>query len=288
MRRTSLTAFRVSLAATAAMAMLYAAGVDAQRRRGNDNSTFGTPVATNTIVEAPDQFFGKVVTITAGVERMVSKTTFLMDQQRMVGAKEVKAVGKPLLIIAPYLTSALGEKHYFLVRGQVVKLEPKALAQLAPGYVLDLPDEISAKYMGQPVLVAASVLNTTYVELAKKPIPPATPADVALTSAMKTISPAFNALRTAAQESKADGVKTNLAALAPAFAQTETVLGDLRHAAGTHAKEASAQVASIESALAVGNWDGVKASADALNRTCQSCHTAYRERQDDGTYRIKP
>ena len=148
------------------------------------------PVATNTIVDAPDRYFGKLVTITAGVERMTSKTTFLMDQQKVAGAKEVKAVGKPILIIAPYLTSSLDQKKYFLVRGQVVKLEPSALAKLAPDYVLDLPQEVGAKYMGLPVLVASSVLNSTYVELAKKPIPPPTQADVALTAAMKTISPA--------------------------------------------------------------------------------------------------
>jgi hypothetical protein len=277
----------ISLVAGAAFVFVLTAGVDAQRRRGNDNSAFGAPVATNTIVDAPDQYFGKVVTITAGVERMVSKTTFLMDQQKMAGPKEVKGVGKPILVIAPYLTSSLDQKKYFLVRGQVVKLEPSALAKLAPDYVLDLPLEVGAKYMGQPVLVASSVLNATYVELAKKPIPPPTQADVALTAAMKTISPAFNALRAAAQESKADIVTTNLAEIGPAFAQAESVLGTLRHAAVTQVRDARTQVASIETALAAGNWDAVKSSAAALNQTCQSCHAAHRERQDDGTFRIK-
>ena len=272
----------------AALVLVLTHGVDAQRRRGNDNSAFGAPVATNTIIDAPDQFFGKLVTITAGVERMVSKTTFLMDQQKMAGSKDVKAVGKPILIIAPYLTSSLDQKKYFLVRGQVVKLETSALARLAADYVLDLPEELGAKYMGQPVLLASSVLNSTYVELARKPIPPPTKADVALTSAMKTISPAFNTLRTAAQESNADVVKTNLAAIAPALAHAESVLGDLRHAAAAQARDARAQVASIETALAAGNWDAVKSSAAALNQTCQSCHAAHRERQDDGTFRIKP
>jgi cytochrome c556 len=277
----------ISLVASAALLVGLTSGVDAQRRRGADNSTFGSPVATNTIVDAPDQYFGKLVTITAGVERMVSKTTFLVDQQKVAGPRDVKAVGKPILVIAPYLTSSLDPKKYFLVRGQVVKLEPSALARLAPDYVLDLPEELGAKYMGQPVLVASSVLNSTYVEMARKPIPPPTKSDVALTAAMKTISPAFNALRTAAQGSKADEVKTNLAVIAPAFAQAESVLGDLRHAAAAQATEARAQVASIETALTAGNWDAVKSSAAALNQTCQSCHAAHREPQDDGTFRIK-
>src|SRR5215204_962402 len=233
MRDIRASAIGVSLVAGAAVVSVLTAGVDAQRRRGNDNSAFGAPVATNTIVDAPDQYFGKVVTITAGVERMVSKTTFLMDQHKVAGPKEVKAVGKPLLVIAPYLTSSLDQKKYFLVRGQVVKLESSALAKLAPDYVLDLPQEIGAKYTGQPVLVASSVLDARYVELAKKPIPPPTQDDLALTAAMKTISPAFNALRTAAQESQADIVTANLAEIGPAFAQAESVLGNLRHAAIT-------------------------------------------------------
>ena len=287
MRDTRSSAIGISLLAGAALVFVLTPGIDAQRRRGNDNTAFGAPVATNTIVDAPDQYFGKVVTITAGVERMISKTTFLMDQQKVAGPKEVKSVGKPILVIAPYLTSSLDQKKYFLVRGQVVKLDRSALAKVAPDYVLDLPDDVGAKYMGQPVLVASSVLNSTYAELARKPIPPPTPADVSLTAAMKTISPAFNALRTAAQESKADVVKTNLAAIAPAFAQAEAVLGELKHGALAPARDARAQVTAIETALQAGNWEAVQSSAAALNQTCQSCHTAFRERQDDGTFRIK-
>ena len=74
MHDTRASTIGLSLVAGAAFVFVLTAGVDAQRRRGNDNSAFGVPVATNTIVDAPDQYFGKVVTITAGVERMVSKT----------------------------------------------------------------------------------------------------------------------------------------------------------------------------------------------------------------------
>jgi hypothetical protein len=287
MHDTRISTIGISLVASTAILVGLTSGVDAQRRRGADNTTFGAPVATNTIVDAPDQYFGKLVTITAGVEQMVSKTTFLMDQQKMAGPTEVKGVGKPILVIAPYLTSSLDQKKYFLVRGQIVKFEPSTLAAVAPDYVLDLPADVGAKYMGQPVLVASSVLTSTYAELARKPIPPPTAADVALTGAMKTIAPAFAALRAAAQESKADVVKTNLAAMTSAFAQAESVLGELKHAALAPARDARTQVTSIETALQTGNWEAVQSSAAALNQTCQSCHTAFRERQDDGTYRIK-
>lgn len=274
------------LIAVQALLFTLADGVNAQRRRGNDNSSFGAPVATNTIVDAPDRFLGKLVTITAGVEGMVSKTTFLMDQQKASGPSGVKAAGKPILVIAPYLTANLEPKKYFLVRGQVVKFEPAALAVLAPGYVLDLPGPVSATYVGQPVIVASSVLDSTYAELARKPIPPPTPADVELTSAMKTIAAAFNALRAAAADSNAGIVTTNLAALKPAFAQTETVLAGLGHVAVAQARDARAHVGSMEAALAAGKWSEVTTSATALNQTCQGCHAAHRERQEDGTYRL--
>ena len=34
-------------------------------------------------------------------------------------------------------------------------------------------------------------------------------------------------------------------------------------------------------------WDDAKTAATTLNGLCGQCHTARRERMDDGTYRIK-
>lgn len=167
----------LSLLASTAILVGLTSGVEAQRRRGADNAAFGAPVATNTIVDAPDQYFGKLVTITAGVERMVSKTTFLVDQQKMAGPMEVKGIGKPILVIAPHLTSSLAQKKYFLVRGQIVKFEPSALTAVAPDYVLDLPADVGETFIGQPVLIASSVLDSTYAELARRPNPAPTQTD---------------------------------------------------------------------------------------------------------------
>jgi hypothetical protein len=141
----------------------------AQRRGRNDNSTQGLPVATNTIVDAPDRYYGKLVTVSAGVQRMLSKTTFLLDQQKVVGTSNVIAMGKPILVIAPDLTESFDPSTYLLVRGEVVKLDGVALARLAPGYTLDLAAEIGEKYQAKPVLVANSLINSRYVELVKKP-----------------------------------------------------------------------------------------------------------------------
>jgi cytochrome c556 len=287
MRKSPIAIHGLPVAMAATMLMMLAEP-SAQRRNRGDNSAFGVPVATNTILQYPEGYYGKLVTISAGVEQMLSKTTFLVDQRKAVGAHEVKSVGAPILVIAPYLTSSLEEKQYLLMRGQVVKLEPAALERLAGGYTLDLAPEVSAKYQGQPVLLAASVINSRYAELGKKPIAPPSAADVSLTAAMKTINPAFTALRTAAQESKADVVAANVMKLRPAFAQTETIFGGLGQGpAAERAREAGAHAASIERAAAAGDWEAVKTSAGALNQVCQSCHATYRERQDDGTFRLK-
>jgi hypothetical protein len=270
------------------LALVATLSLHAQRRGRNDNSSFGAPIATNTLADNPAPYFGKVVTISAGVEEVLSTTAFVVDQRKMVGPTAVKAIGKPILVIAPYMTSALDHKNYLLMRGEVIKLDSLAIARMASEYKVDLAQAVTEKYQGLPVLLATSVLNSTYTELARKPIPPPTAADVSLTSAMKTISPAFTALRTAADMSKTDAVTENLAKLKPAFMQAESIFGDLKQpSAAARAREASSHVASIESALAAGNWDAVKTSAGALNQTCQNCHAASRERQEDGTFRLK-
>jgi len=279
----------LSLIAAGALFLLTSATVDTQqRRRGNDNASFGTPVATNMILEDPDSYFGKAVTVTAGLEQVLSKTAFVVDQRKVVNATQVSAIGHPLLVIAPYLDSPLDPKHYLLVRGQVMKFDAAAIAKVAPDYTLDLSPEASAKYRGQPVLLALGVIDSTYTDRAKKPVPPPTPTDLALTAAMKVVSPAATALRTATQASTPEVAAENVAKLKPAFAQVAATLDDLgQRAAAARAREAAAQVESIETAVTAGNWEAAKTSAAALNQTCQSCHATYRERQDDGTYRFK-
>ena len=57
--------------------------------------------------------------------------------------------------------------------------------------------------------------------------------------------------------------------------------------ATTWASSASKLVDSIDTAAAGGKWDDAKAAAGNLNQLCTQCHAAHRERQDDGTYRVK-
>src|SRR5436853_61692 len=73
---------------------------NAQRRRGGgDDGTL--PISTNTIAQNPDAFYGKPVTLSAGVEKIFSPTTFVVDQRKASGEAGVQAVGAPILVIAP-------------------------------------------------------------------------------------------------------------------------------------------------------------------------------------------
>jgi cytochrome c556 len=52
------------------------------------------------------------------------------------------------------------------------------------------------------------------------------------------------------------------------------------------ALEARTHAETLETASA-GKWDDAKTALTALQQTCSSCHGVYRERQDDGSYRIR-
>jgi hypothetical protein len=280
---------RIFVASAGILLIVMTAAPSAQRGRRGADANQGIPVATNAILQNPSAYYGKQVTLSAGVAQMLSKTAFLVDQWKAVGPNDVQPIGKPILVIAPYLTASLDQRNYLLIRGEIVKLDPTAIARVSADYSLDLEPEIGVKFLGQPVLLTTSVVNSTYTELARKPIPPPSAAELSLTTAMKTINPAFAALRTAAEESKADVVAESLAKLKPAFTQTEAIWDDLgQGSAGQWAREALDHTASMERGVTAGDWGAVKTSAAKLNQLCQNCHGTFREREEDGTFRIKP
>jgi cytochrome c556 len=219
---------------------------------------------------------------------MLTSTAFLVDQWKMMGPSDVAAIGKPVLVIAPYLTNTLDHRSYLIVRGELLKFDTAALARVASEYKLDLGPELWEMFQGQPMLLAASVISSTYAELSKKPIRPPTANELALSDAMKTITPAFAALKTAVEGSNAADVAKNAAQLKPAFARTEKIWDDVgQSSAGQWARDAQEFIASIEHSAAQGDWDRVKFAAGKLNALCGSCHTTFRDRAEDGTFRMK-
>jgi cytochrome c556 len=43
----------------------------------------------------------------------------------------------------------------------------------------------------------------------------------------------------------------------------------------------------METAANTARWDDLKTAVNGLAPLCQTCHTAHRERLDDGSYRVK-
>ena len=169
--RTSTTIGRlVSLAAAAALLLASTAATDAQRRN-RDNTTQGLPVATTSLVRTPEAYYDKLVTISAGVDRVLSKTMFVVDQRKAASATSVAGIGSPVLVVAPFLDRPLSPNSYLQIKGQLMKFGSASFARLATSYTPDIDAEAEAAYDGQPVLVASSVLDSTYKELALRPPP---------------------------------------------------------------------------------------------------------------------
>ena len=240
------------------------------------------PVAASSLLLHPESYVGQTVSATGVAEQTLTPTIFLIDQG--------KSQQKPgtVLVIAPTLTGKLPLQAYVTVVGDAVKFDPDAVARRFKAYTLDLPADQIEKYRGQPAILATAVIDAGMTDLAKVVVPPPPPAEVALDGTMKQVSPAFTALRAAIDASSADQVRQRAVELAKCFGDTQaffTTRGTPD--AITFATDAGKLVHAIDQAASTAKWDDAKASAASLNTICGSCHTAHRDRLDDGTYRVK-
>jgi cytochrome c556 len=245
------------------------------------------PVATNTVVAHPDAYYGETVTITAVVQQILSRTAFSVDQQTVSGSK-ARPAGQDVLVLAPTLQSAVDLNTYVTVFGEVVRFDPAEIAKQSKDYKLDLAPEVVEKYRGRPAVLATTVINSAMIDVAKRLPPPMTAEEQALSKVMKKVGPAFAALRQATTASNAEATAQNVTVLKQAFADTEAFWKARgKPDAIKWAQDARKEVDAIEHGASGGNWDAAKTSAATLGQACQSCHGTYRERFDDGTYRIK-
>ena len=82
-----------SLVAGAAVLLASMGVVEAQRRGGRDNAAMGVPVSTTAVVEDPDAYYGKLVTMSAGVEL---RTRIHQQRHSLIGAPPGRAVERRL------------------------------------------------------------------------------------------------------------------------------------------------------------------------------------------------
>jgi hypothetical protein len=240
------------------------------------------PVAASSVAKNPDQYVGEFVTLTATVESNLSKTGFAVDQDKN------KTTGQEVLVLAPTLQKPADQNTYVTVIGQLIKFEPAEVEKNLKGYAIDLPADVQAKYKGKPVVLATAVINTAGIDIAKKPIPPMSADDLALQKIMTKLPPAQAALRKALDGKDLNLVKEQATILKSAFADTETFWKSKNNTEAMNiAAEGKKHADAILINLGLGNLEAAKTSVTPLGGTCANCHGKYRERMDDGTFRIK-
>lgn len=240
------------------------------------------PITASTIARNPDAHIGENVSMMAAVEAVLSKTVFTVDQDK------TKSTGHEVLVIVPTLQTAPELNAYFTVQGEVFKFDPAEVTKRNRTYKLELTPEQIEKYRGKPAVMATVVLNAALLDLAKRPITPPSPAEVALSAAMKTINSAMGVVRTGLEKPDAAQIKEQAAALKKAFTETEAIFKARNTTTAiAWAGEALKHATAMEAAAAAGKWDEVKAAAGGIQPLCAQCHGEHRERLEDGSYRIK-
>ena len=244
-------------------------------------------VATNTIAANPDAFYGQAVTITASVEQILSKTSVTGDQRR-VGAAGAAAHGPTdVLVLVPNIQRPVDLKSYVTVMGELMKFDPVEVAKKAKDYKIDLPPDAAAKYAGRPVLIATSVINDKFDDVAKRLPPPLNTEEEAFQKVMRAVGPAAAAMRPAVDSSNAEVATKNAAILQKAFTDTEAFWKAKKPEPTLWAQNARKEVEAVQAAITAGKWDEAKTHAATVAQSCGQCHGVYRERFDDGSFRVK-
>lgn len=240
------------------------------------------PVAASSVAANPDTYVGEFVTMTGAVEANLSKTSFSVDQDK------TKPTGKDVLVLAPNLQKPAEANGYVTVIGQLIKFDEKEVAEKLKDYTIDLSPEDLAKFRGKPVVLATAVINTAGIDIAKKPIPAMGADDLALQKIMTQLPPAQAALRKALDGKDLNLVKEQATILKTAFTDIEAFWKTKGNTEAMNiATEARKHADGILMNVGLGHLDAAKTSITPLGATCGACHGKFRERMDDGTFRIK-
>jgi hypothetical protein len=240
------------------------------------------PVAASSVAANPDTYVNEYVTMTGAVEANLSKTSFSVDQDK------TKATGKEVLVLAPSLQKSADANAYVTVIGQLIKFDEKEVAAKLKDYAIDLSPADIAKFKGKPAVLATAVINTAGIDIAKKPIPPMGADDLALQKIMVKLPPAQGAVRKTLDSKDMAGAKEQATILKQAFTDIEVFFKAKKNdEAMKWAIDGKNHAESILVNLNMNNIEGAKTSITPMGTTCASCHGKYRDRMEDGTFRLK-
>ena len=79
----------------------------------------------------------------------------------------------------------------------------------------------------------------------------------------------------------------NAAILQKGFADTEAFWKAKKAEPTLWAANAKKEAEAVQAAIAAGKWDDAKTHAAVVAQACGQCHGVYRERFDDGSFRVK-
>lgn len=282
---TSFARLAVSLTLALSAGFVLRANVDARQARGQGPAPAPTPdpvpTAVNSIVANPSQYIGRPVSVTVSVATLLTATAFTIDQNHNIAQGEI-------LVIAPTLVKVPAADAYVTVIGDLVAFDPADIATRFATYKLELSPEVIAKFRGKPAIIATAIVSSSFTDLMKRPPAPMTPDDQKLSAIMQQVSPASAALRAAAGASDAATVKARTAELRKLFGDANDVFKSRNIlTAMLMLADAQTQIDAIDAAAAAAKWPDVTAATTTLTQACTTCHNAHRERQDDGTFRLK-
>lgn len=240
------------------------------------------PVTASSLLQHPELYLNQSVSMYATVEQLLSGTAFSVDQDAR------KASLTDLLIVAPTLTAQPKPGTYVTVVGVVLQFDQAEIQKRSRGYALDLPANVAERYRGKVMILASAVVDPAMVDLAKVLPKPLTPEEEAFDKVMKQVNPANGELRKGVDGSDKAIATAQAQALGRLFGETKRFF-EARGAADAvgWATEAMALMASIDKAAAAGQWAEAQAAVAKVTPLCQQCHAAHRERQEDGTFRVK-
>ncbi len=240
------------------------------------------PMTAASLAAQTDRYVGQVVAVYAPVEALLSRTAFALDQ-------DAKATSSAqVLVVSPTLVSAPRTQAYVTVVGRAMRFTPEAVAEAAKGYALDLPPDLVERFRGKAMVLATNVYDATMTDLAFLPPVPPSKEEVAFDAVMKQVNPTLGELRKALEAADLVVVKEQGAKLRNLFADTQKFFAARKTAdAEGWARDAVALVDTVTTQANGNSWPAARDTAGKFQALCQSCHTAHRERGEDGQYRVK-
>lgn len=240
------------------------------------------PVPVSALVTSADRYVGSPVSLTAAVTHVYGPTAFAVAQTGR------KASAADVLIVSAVMTGPVQPGSYVTVIGDVIRFDTGTLATRMRDNAPPLTGDVVDRYHGKAAIVATSVINAAMTDLAKRLPPPMTPEEEAYGKVMKQVGSAYTTLRQAVTSSNAADAAAQAGTLKKLFGDAVPFWkAQARPDALQWIDDAQKTAAAIELAAGKGNWDAVKTDVPKLQQICGSCHTQYRERLDDGSYRYK-